>query len=90
MNSYNPSIRSNSSNTTSKGTSLNGSSIDNGDGSGGSDVWYHSSDSSSFFLPFQRFLILNQARSSVKDPSAKLAVSLADSVVLNFLSSLKA
>src|SRR6266540_1444047 len=87
---YSPTVGSNSSNTTSRGTSLNGSS--KGDGGGGG-VWYRSSGSSSFFLPFQRFFILNQARSSVEVPAvlpATLAVSLVVSASLVALSSLKA
>ena len=59
----------------------------------GSDVWYCSSSSSfSFFLPFQKFFMLNQARSNVKDPlllPATLAVSLVDLVALDSLSSLR-
>ena len=88
-NSCSPAMGSNSSNTASRGTSLNRSS--SGDAGGGS-AWYRSSGSSSFFLPFQRFFILYQARSSVEDPPtlpATLAVSLVVSATLNSLSSLR-
>ena len=73
-----------------RGTSLKGSSV--GDGGGGG-VWYRSSGSSSFFLPFQRFFMLYQAQSSVKAPSllpATLAISLVVLATLVSLSSLKA
>ena len=85
-----PTVGSSSSNTGLRGTSSNGSSV--GDGGGGG-IWYRSSGSSSFFLPFQRFFMLNQARSSVEVPvvlPATLAVSLIVSVSLIALSSLKA
>ncbi len=92
LNLYSPSFRSSLLNTVSRGTSLNGSSV--GDSSG--DVWNCSSGSSifsTFFLPFQRFFILYQMRSSVKDPlllSVTLAVSLAVSAYLSSLNFLKA
>ena len=85
-----PTVGSSSSKVGKRGTSLKGSSV--GDGGGGG-VWYHSSGSSSFFLPFQRFFILNQARSNVEVPvvlPATLAVSLLVSVSLVVLNSLKA
>src|SRR6266498_5853633 len=87
LNSYSPSVPSN---IDLSGTSSNSSFV--GDGGGGS-VWYCSSGSSSFFLPFQRFFMLNQARSSVKGPvvlPATLVVSLVVSAALVSLSSLKA
>ena len=87
LNSYNSSVPSNISLS---GTSSNSSFV--GDG-GGDGVWYRSSGSSSFFLPFQRFFILYQARSSVVGFSllpATLAVSLVISAALVSLSSLKA
>src|SRR6266540_1824507 len=87
---YSPTVGSSSSNTGKRGTSLNGSSV--GDGGGG-DVWYRSSGSSSFFLPFQRFFMLNQAQSSVEAPvvlPATLAISLIVSASLITLSSFKA
>src|SRR6266542_1801272 len=88
-NVYSPTVGSNLSNIGLRGTSSKGSSV--GDGGGGG-VWYRSSGSSSFFLPFQRFFILNQARSSVEVPvvlSATLAVSLIVSASLTALSFLK-
>ncbi len=67
----------------------------NDDGGG---VWNYSlgfltSSVSAFFLPFQKFFILYQMQSSVKDPlllPVTLAISLAVSAFFSSLNSLKA